>query len=109
MSRRMKILLVGAVIVAAGLAVGLTLGLRSGGAKAPPSHAEYVRLYEAATVGSTRIADVENEWPQPPYQNYHDGNGNHCFEWFDKPDTGAGMLFDLCFDKKGVLLTKQTP
>ena len=24
-------------------------------------------------------------------------------------DRGAGMLFDLCFDKKGVLLTKQTP
>jgi hypothetical protein len=105
----MKIILIVVVVVVVGLALGLFFGLRSSDSNAAPTHAEYVRLYQAATVGTMRIAQVEQEWPQPPYQDYHDGNGNHCFEWFDKPEVGQGMLFDLCFDKKGVLLTKQTP
>ena len=102
-------MLVAVVVGVAGLAVGLTLGVRSGAAKAPPSHAEYVRLYRAAKIGATRIADIRKAWPKPPYQDYHDGSGNHCLEWFDKARKGGGMLFDLCFNKKGVLLTKQTP
>jgi hypothetical protein len=103
-TRRARIIAVGAAVAV----VPLTVGLGSGGASTP-THATYVRLYKAAIVGKTRIT-VVNLWPKPPYQNYHDGTGNHCFEWLEKNrSAGYGILYDLCFSKKGVLVSKQKP
>jgi hypothetical protein len=107
-TRRSKIILVAAAVAIIALAVGLTIWLTSGGSKKTTSHAEYARLFAAAVVGKTTISVVD-QWPKPPYQDFHDGNGNHCFEWFDKPATGGGTLYDLCFDKKGVLISTNTP
>ena len=111
MSRTAKIVVaVVAVVAFAGLAVGLTLWLTSSdGSGSTASHAEYQRLYDAATIGTTRIEDVEKDWPQPPYQDFHDGTGHRCLEWFDRPEAGTGILYDLCFNENGVLLSKQTP
>jgi hypothetical protein len=107
-STRVKLIVAVATLAIVALAAGLTLWLTSGGSKAPLSHAEYANLYNEAVVGQTRISVVAT-WPKPPYQDYHDGNGNHCLEWFDRASVSAGVLYDLCFDKSGVLATKQTP
>ena len=48
---------------------------------------------------------MEATWPKPPYQDFHDGDGNHCLEWIDQAKT----LYDLCFDKAGLLVSTQTP
>jgi hypothetical protein len=105
-SRTVKLVAAGAVVAAAALAVGLTLWLTSGSSSAKPlSHASYAHLYVAATVGTTNIASVRSTWPKPPYQDYHDNMGNHCLEWFDRP----AVLYDLCFNQRGVLATKMTP
>jgi hypothetical protein len=108
-TRRSKIILVTAVVAIIALAVGLTIWLTSdGSSNGTTSHADYARLYNAAVVGKTKI-DVVDQWPKPPYQDFRDGSGNHCFEWFDKPKTGGGTLYDLCFNKAGVLVSTNTP
>jgi hypothetical protein len=101
----MQLAVAAATVAAVGLAVGLTLGLRGGDEKKGPAvrnltHAEYAHLYKSAVIGTTRIA-VLDRWPKPPYQRYHDGKGDLCFEWFDKPVA----LYNLCF-KNDVLADK---
>jgi hypothetical protein len=110
-SRRTILLAGAAVIVVLGLAIGLPLGLSSSGshhattttaaATGGLSHASYARLYHEATLGQTTTA-VLKQWPNPPYQRYHSGSGLVCYEWWDKPVA----LYNLCFDKKGVLEDK---
>jgi hypothetical protein len=87
-----------AALVVVGLAVGLTLGL-SGGKKSTMSHAGYARLWTSTSVGSQQAA-VLKRWPKP-YNVYHDGFSNQCYEWSDYP----AYLYNLCF-KKGILITK---
>jgi hypothetical protein len=77
------------------------------GAAAVP-HATYTKLYKAAIVGKSKIAIVKS-WPRPIYQNYHDGTGNHCFEWIERGPNKSVGLYDLCFSKKGILASKQKP
>jgi hypothetical protein len=109
MSRRTIVFLVIGIVTLLALAGGLAAWLTSGSSSSTASHAEYARLFESAVLGKTTVSEVEKSWPQPPYQNFHDGTGNHCFEWFDKPAVGNGILYDLCFGKNGVLVSKQTP
>src|SRR5437879_12510371 len=104
-SKKAQLGLVAATVAAFGLRIGLPVGLRSGDkGKAPAvgklTHAQYAHLYKSATIGTTPIA-VLDQWPKPPYQRYHDGKGDLCFEWFDKPVA----LYNLCF-KDDVLVDK---
>ena len=95
-------------LAAATLAAMSLLGSGIASAALPkPSHALYVRLYKAAVVGKTRIAVIK-QWPKP-YQDYHDGTGNRCLEWIDRAPTHTVTLYDLCFKKSGVLVSKQKP
>ena len=88
------------VIVLAGLAAGLAIGLSTSGSTPPLSHVAYARLWVRTTIGSPR-AEVLSDWPKHPYQSYLDGFQNQCFEWWDKPLN----LYNLCF-RKGILITK---
>jgi hypothetical protein len=94
-------------VALAGLAVGLSLWftLGSSSSSKPLTQASYAHLLAATTIGKTSIETVESTWPSPPYQDFHDGNGNHCLEWIDQVKT----LYDLCFDKAGLLVSSQTP
>ena len=87
-------------LAAGGLAVGLTLWLTRGGAKPPPSHEEYALLFRTAARRQSQSA-VLKRWPEP-YNTYHDGGGNRCYEWFDK----GVALYNLCF-KNGKLFSKE--
>src|SRR5579862_6876419 len=105
--RTRTVKLAAVAVALAGIAVGLSLWLTSGstsGSK-PLSHVGYVRLFLTTTIGQTTITNVEQTWPKPPYQDFHDGNGDHCLEWIDPVKT----LYDLCFDKSGRLVRKLTP
>jgi hypothetical protein len=104
--RTRNVTLVGIAVALAGVAIGvaLWLTLRSSSAK-PLTQADYAHLLHASTIGKTSIETVESTWPKPPYQDFHDGNGNHCLEWIDQVKT----LYDLCFDKAGLLVSQQTP
>ena len=98
--------LVAIAVALAGLAVGLSLWLTLGSTSHKPlSHVGYVRLYLATTVGKTSMKSVETTWPKPPYQDYHSNNGDHCLEWIDPVKT----LYDLCFNKAGLLALRFTP
>jgi|SRR5579862_8317269 len=102
LTRRMKLIIAGAVVVVAGLAAGLTVALTSSGASTTVSHKEYAQLFAVATVSQTKIT-VLNQWPKP-YQIYHDGFMHRCYEWYDKPL----FLYNLCFDRStGVLVNKE--
>jgi hypothetical protein len=103
---RGRIVIIVVALVAIGSAVGLTVWLTSaGGSTSALSHTQYAQLYASAVVGKTRESTALADWPKPPYQDFVDGAGHRCFEWFDKPI----LLYDLCFDKQGVLVTRQTP
>ncbi len=104
-SRNMKLVGIAVVVVALALGLSLWLTLRSSSTVEPLSQASYVHLLRATAIGKTSIASVESTWPKPPYQDFHDGNGNHCLEWIDDEKT----LYDLCFDKTGLLISSQTP
>ncbi len=105
-SRNAKIAVAVAVVAAVALAVVLTVSLTSSSKPAPLSPAAYVQLFAAATVGKTQLSTVLDTWPKEPYQDFHDGSGNHCLEWFDR---ARSILYDLCFDKAGALISKHTP
>jgi hypothetical protein len=95
-----KILIGAAVVVIVALAVGLTLWLTSDDEQTPLSHEAYAQLYDRAVLQQTRIAVID-DWPKPPYQDFHDNAQNRCFEWWDKPVA----LYTLCF-KNGLLASK---
>jgi hypothetical protein len=107
-SRNAKIIAAVAVVAAVALAVVLTISLTSNSKPAPLSTAAYLQLYAAATVGKTQLSTVLDTWPKETYQDFHDGSGNRCLEWFDRTKTRR-ILYDLCFDKTGALISKQTP
>jgi hypothetical protein len=106
-TRNVKPAAIAVAVVLAGLAVGLALWLTSGSTSTPKplSHAGYVHLFLAAAVGKTSINTVESTWPKPPYQDFHDGAGNHCLEYIDP----LKDLYDLCFNKAGLLISRQNP
>jgi hypothetical protein len=95
--------LVGAAVA---VAVGLTVWLTRGDdAPSTLSHTQYMRLFARAVPGETTTAVLEN-WPKPPYQDYHDGSRNHCYEWIDRSiPLRSVRLYDLCF-KSGKLVSK---
>ena len=100
--KRRRRLVVGASVIALGVVVAIVLAivLTSGGKSARSlNHVAYARLWTKTTKGSP-IAQVLGDWPAP-YQTYHDGFKNLCYEWWDRPVN----LYNLCF-KKGVLVTK---
>jgi hypothetical protein len=102
LTRRMKLIIAGAVVVVAGLAAGLAIALTSSSASTTVSHKEYAQLFAKATVMHTKIT-VLNDWPKP-YQIYHDGYLHRCYEWWDKPL----FLYNLCFDRSnGLLVNKE--
>jgi hypothetical protein len=105
--RTRNVTLVGIAVALVGLAIGLALwlSLRSTSAPKALTQASYAHLLSDTTIGKTTIETVESTWPKPPYQDFHDGNGNHCLEWIDQVKT----LYDLCFDKTGLLVSSQTP
>ncbi len=107
-SRNAKIAAAVAVVVAVAVAVVLTISLTSSSKPARTSSAAYVQLFAAATVGKTQLSTVLDTWPNETYQDFHDGTGNRCLEWFDRTKTKR-ILYDLCFDKAGALISKQTP
>ena len=74
-----------AVLAAAGLAIGVSLALTSGGsgAQRQPSHADYKQLFAETHVGD-RKEDVLGRWPEP-YQHYADNLKDDCYEWNDVP------------------------
>ena len=102
-SRNVKL---AAIVAAVTLAVGLTISLTTGSKAAPPTHANFVHDYVSATLGKTTLSTVLQTWPKKTYQDYHDGTGNRCLEWFEQP---GAILYDLCFNKVGILISKQTP
>jgi hypothetical protein len=107
MSRSQIRIVVVIALAAIAVVIGVTLWLTRGDDKEEGlSHAGYARLYNAATLGQTTIDAAREEWPKPPYQDYSDSAGNHCLEWYDET---ARILYDLCFNKQGVLASKQTP
>ncbi len=105
--RTRDVKLVAIAVALVGLAVGISLWLTLGSTSTPKplTQAGYVQLLRATAIGRTSIKTVESTWPKPPYQDFHDGNGNHCLEWIDQTQT----LYDLCFDKAGLLISRQTP
>lgn len=105
MLKRNAKLIAGVAVAAVALAVGLTVWLTSSSAPQPLTHGGYVQLYLATTVGKTRLDTVLDTWPNPPAQDFHDGVGHRCLEWVDSTKT----LYDMCFDKAGTLVRKDTP
>jgi len=103
MQKRVKLIILAAVVVAAARGVGLTLWLTSGSnASASTSHQDYARLFADASIMHTKIT-VLDKWPKP-YQTYHDAYFHKCYEWWDKPL----FLYNLCFDRtSGVLVNKE--
>jgi hypothetical protein len=88
------------VALVAVLAGGLVYAFAGGGkSETTLNHVAYARLWTKTTRG-TPVATVLGSWPAP-YQTYHDGFQNMCYEWWDSPV----RLYNLCF-KKGVLVTK---
>jgi hypothetical protein len=95
-------IVVGAVVLAViALLVGLIIALSPGNKKAPPTHAAYARLFQQAVVRKTRIS-VLDQWPKPPYQTFRGEGQDQCFEWLDQ----RVALYDLCFEKNGILVRK---
>lgn len=102
MSKRLKLIIAGVAVVAAGVAAALTITLTSSSANSTTSHQAYAELFAKATVMHTKI-DVLKQWPKP-YQIYHDGYFHRCYEWWDKPL----FLYNLCFDRSnGLLVNKE--
>jgi hypothetical protein len=101
-----KIVLAATVLASIGLAAGLVVWLTGGSSeKQTLSHAAYMQLFVRATPGKTTTA-VLDTWPKPPYQDYHDGFQNHCYEWIDKAIALQSIrLYNLCF-KHGKLVSK---
>jgi hypothetical protein len=104
-TRDVKLAAIAVALAGLGVGIGLWLTLGSTSRPAPLTQASYVHLLRATTIGRTSIKTVESTWPKPPYQDFHDGVGNHCLEWIDQTKT----LYDLCFDKAGLLVSTQTP
>jgi hypothetical protein len=102
-TRNAKLAAVAVVLVA--VAAVLAVVLSSSSKPKPLSQGAYLQLFVAATVGKTRYSTVLKTWPKDIYNDFHDGNGNHCLEWFSRPLA----LYDLCFGKTGILVHKDTP
>jgi hypothetical protein len=101
MTKKRWWLVIGAgVVAAAAAAAALSVALTGGGAKGPPSHADYGRLWGGTHVGEPKDA-VLARWPKVPYQHYKDNLKDDCYEWSDEPV----YLYNLCF-KDGVLRSK---
>jgi hypothetical protein len=89
-----------ALVIASVIGVGAWLST-DGGESKTLSHEEYAQLYSQAVLQQSRIEIVE-DWPKPPYQDFKDNAQNRCLEWSDQPVA----LYTLCFDKNGVLSSK---
>lgn len=98
--------MIGAVVlVAAGLALGLSLAFTGGGgAPKAMTHDDYRKLWSETHVGD-RQQDVLAHWPEP-YQHYVDNLKDECYEWSDRvPGQQPLELYNMCF-RNGVLHLK---
>src|SRR6478735_4651013 len=90
------------LLAVAGVAVGLSLALTSGGGGEPKrmSHDDYQRIWFQTGVGDSRD-EVLARWPKVPYQHYTDNLKDEGYEWRDE----RRYIYNLCF-ADGVLRTK---
>jgi hypothetical protein len=101
-----------AVVLAAGLAVGLSLAFTGGGgngAPKQPTHDQWEAMWDATHVGDAQQSTLAR-WPKVPYQHFTDNLKDDCYEWAEQPKppytSMPAHLFDLCF-KDGVLRSKE--